>query len=54
MRYDVMTPAPRVRVWLELGGTEGVPGSVEVGQATTLGVRALLPRNIGQFVHFIF
>lgn len=28
--------SPRVRVWLELGGKDGA-GSVEVGQATTLG-----------------
>lgn len=28
--------APRVRVWLELGGKDGI-GAVEVGQSTTLG-----------------
>ncbi|XP_063708948.1 cuticlin-6 [Culicoides brevitarsis] len=37
---------PRVRVWLELGSSNGA-GVVEVGQATTLGIRALLPGNIG-------
>jgi hypothetical protein len=55
MRYDVVQPAPRVRVWLELDGTEpSVPGSVEVGQATTLGVRALLPRNIGHINFWVY
>ncbi|XP_055695233.1 uncharacterized protein LOC129797025 isoform X2 [Lutzomyia longipalpis] len=36
----------RVRVWLELGGSGG-SGAVEVGQATTLGVRAILPGSVG-------
>lgn len=48
MRTDIPSIAPttRVRVWLELGGAGGA-GAVEVGQPTTLGVRALLPRSIG-------
>lgn len=38
----------RIRVWLELGGKKNRnTGSVEVGEATTLGVRALLPGSIG-------
>ncbi|XP_030378360.1 uncharacterized protein LOC115626985 [Scaptodrosophila lebanonensis] len=37
---------PRVRIWLELGGLNG-SGSVEVGVATTLTVRAIVPGNIG-------
>ncbi|XP_043660341.1 uncharacterized protein LOC122624723 isoform X1 [Drosophila teissieri] len=37
---------PRVRIWLELGGPNGT-GSVEVGVATTLTVRAVVPGNIG-------
>lgn len=37
----------RVRVWLELGGKKKNTGSVEVGEATTLGIRALLPGSIG-------
>jgi len=37
---------PRVRIWLELGGPNGT-GSVEVGVATTLTVRAIVPGNIG-------
>lgn len=36
----------RIRVWLELGGPDG-SGSVEVGQATTLGIKAVLPGSIG-------
>lgn len=37
---------PRVRIWLELGGPNG-SGSVEVGMATTLTVRAIVPGTIG-------
>lgn len=37
---------PRVRVWLELGSSDG-SGTVEVGQMTTLNVRAVLPGNVG-------
>ncbi|KAH8419976.1 hypothetical protein KR009_004609 [Drosophila setifemur] len=37
---------PRVRIWLELGGPNG-SGSVEVGVATTLTVRAIVPGTIG-------
>ncbi|ALC48658.1 cyr [Drosophila busckii] len=37
---------PHVRIWLELGGPHGA-GSVEVGVATTLTVRAIVPGNIG-------
>ncbi|XP_049310904.1 uncharacterized protein LOC105232226 [Bactrocera dorsalis] len=37
---------PRVRIWLELGGLDGT-GAVEVGQATTLTVRAIVPGNMG-------
>lgn len=37
---------PRVRVWLELGGANG-SGAVEVGEMTTVAVRAVLPGNIG-------
>mgnify|MGYP004594839709 CR=1 FL=1 len=37
---------PRVRIWLELGGPDG-SGAVEVGQATTLTVRAIVPGNMG-------
>lgn len=38
----------RIRVWLELGGTKDKDsGFVEVGEATTLGIRALLPGSIG-------
>lgn len=37
---------PSVRVWLELGGSNGA-GAVEVGQLTTLTTRAILPDNIG-------
>lgn len=37
---------PRVRIWLELGGPNGT-GSVEVGVATTLTVRAIVPGTIG-------
>lgn len=38
--------APRIRVWLELGGSDG-SGIVEVGQMTTISVRAVLPANVG-------
>lgn len=38
--------APRIRVWLELGGSDG-SGIVEVGQMTTITVRAILPANVG-------
>lgn len=38
----------RIRVWLELGGKKNRrSGFVEVGEATTLGIRALLPGSIG-------
>ncbi|KAM7348181.1 cypher [Cochliomyia hominivorax] len=37
---------PRVRIWLELGGPDG-SGSVVVGQATTLTVRAIVPATMG-------
>ncbi|XP_020713794.1 uncharacterized protein LOC101461859 [Ceratitis capitata] len=37
---------PRVRIWLELGGLDG-SGAVEVGQATTLTVRAIVPGTMG-------
>lgn len=37
---------PRVRIWLELGGPDG-SGSVIVGQATTLTVRAIVPGTMG-------
>ena len=38
----------RVRVWLELGGKKNKnSGSVEVGEATTMAIRALLPGSIG-------
>lgn len=37
---------PRVRIWLELGGLDGT-GAVEVGQATTLTVRAIVPGSMG-------
>lgn len=38
----------RIRVWMELGGKKnGRSGSVEVGEATTLGIRALLPGSVG-------
>ncbi|XP_065364568.1 uncharacterized protein cyr [Calliphora vicina] len=37
---------PRVRIWLELGGPDG-SGSVVVGQATTLTVRAIVPGTMG-------
>ncbi|XP_053951734.1 uncharacterized protein LOC128859065 [Anastrepha ludens] len=37
---------PRVRIWLELGGLDG-SGAVEVGQATTLTVRAIVPGSMG-------
>lgn len=41
---------PRVRIWLELGGNGGDnidSGAVQVGQATTLAIRAVLPGTIG-------
>lgn len=38
--------APRIRVWLELGGSDG-SGIVEVGQMTTIAVRAILPNTVG-------
>lgn len=38
---DSHKKAPRVRVWLELGGKDG-NGAVEVGQSTTLGMILLL------------
>lgn len=44
-QYD-MESMPRVRVWLELGSSDG-SGTVEVGQMTTLNVRALLPGSVG-------
>lgn len=44
-----LSSTPRVRVWLELGGNDG-SGAVEVGQPTTLAVRAVLPGNIGVHV----
>lgn len=38
----------RIRVWLELGGTKSKnEGFVEVGEATTMGIRALIPGSIG-------
>ncbi|XP_061393068.1 uncharacterized protein LOC133328521 [Musca vetustissima] len=37
---------PRIRIWLELGGPDG-SGSVVVGQATTLTVRAVVPGTMG-------
>lgn len=48
---DAMKSHPlisRVRVWLELGGQKNQSaGSVEVGEATTLAVVAILPASIG-------
>lgn len=47
MKYEHVTqPSPRIRIWLELGGSAG-NDAVEVGQSTTLGIRALLPGSIG-------
>ncbi|XP_055909408.1 uncharacterized protein LOC129944185 isoform X2 [Eupeodes corollae] len=43
---DVPLSTPRVRIWLELGGPEG-SGAVEVGQPTTLTVRAIVPGTMG-------
>lgn len=43
---DLDDSEPRIRVWLELGGSDGV-GTVEVGQMTTINVRAILPGNVG-------
>lgn len=43
---DSDSSEPRIRVWLELGGNDGV-GTVEVGQMTTMNVRAILPGNVG-------
>lgn len=40
------TSVRRIRVWLELGGPNG-KGTVEVGQPTTLGIRAVLPGSVG-------
>ncbi|XP_037935751.1 uncharacterized protein LOC119669800 [Teleopsis dalmanni] len=40
------TSTPRVRIWLELGGPDG-SGAVEVGQATILTVRAIVPGTMG-------
>lgn len=37
---------PRVKAWLELGGSDG-SGIVEVGQMTTINVRAILPGTVG-------
>lgn len=37
---------PRIRVWLELGGNDG-SGTVEVGQMTTINIRAILPGTVG-------
>lgn len=45
-QISAIESTPKVRVWLELGGNDG-SGSVEVGQPTTLTVRAILPGNIG-------
>lgn len=45
-KYDVDNTSNRIRVWLELGAYDG-SGSVEVGQSTTLGIRAVLPGSIG-------
>lgn len=36
----------RIKVWLELGGSNG-SGSVKVGELTTLNIRAILPASIG-------
>lgn len=43
---DMDGSEPRIRVWLELGGNDGA-GTVEVGQMTTINVRAILPGNVG-------
>lgn len=43
---EVDSASKRIRVWLELGANDGT-GTVEVGQSTTLGVRAVLPGSIG-------
>lgn len=43
---DVDPYVPRVKVWLELGATDG-SGVVEVGQMTTINVRAILPGTVG-------
>lgn len=43
---DMENDIPRVRVWLELGSQDGI-GNVEVGQITTLNIRALLPGSVG-------
>lgn len=37
---------PSVRVWLELNGYDGT-GAVDVGQPTTMSIRAVLPDKIG-------
>lgn len=41
-----MESVPRIRVWLELGGSDG-SGTVEVGQMTTINIRAVLPGTVG-------
>lgn len=46
MESDVDSTSQRIRVWLELGSSDGA-GKVEVGQMTTLGVRAVLPGTVG-------
>lgn len=43
---DEENKSQRIRVWLELGASDG-GGTVEVGQLTTLGVRAVLPGSVG-------
>ncbi|XP_031621833.1 uncharacterized protein LOC116339889 isoform X2 [Contarinia nasturtii] len=43
---DAEKDIPRIRVWLELGGSDG-SGIVEVGQMTTINVRAMLPGTVG-------
>lgn len=43
---DMENNVPRIRVWLELGGTDG-SGTVEVGQMTTINIRAILPGTVG-------
>ncbi|XP_055298246.1 uncharacterized protein LOC129566323 isoform X2 [Sitodiplosis mosellana] len=43
---DMESSVPRIRVWLELGGTDG-SGTVEVGQMTTINIRAVLPGTVG-------
>lgn len=43
---DMESSVPRIRVWLELGGSDG-SGTVEVGQMTTINIRATLPGTVG-------